>query len=501
MNNNKIKVNWSGTEEALSESVRKYAADVALKRINRETVSLLLDEKSVNGVKIYRFPYYIHQRIRKEQDVLISGWTLHNLSYQIIKYSNDYRSGILEREDDLAILLCASVAFDRREEKEYLNKFEYPKWEKMVYFWTGFCGEQSNYQVFQKNIDDFTRELYILTSGRFCSSTFNVDNIVKKETGLTWINVIRLLQVAWIKSFVPGDLRDLDSLKEYSIDSQDYNTILERYTSTYDDIRNDKNNLGRQQLYCTPFVKTQKGEVISINVFLNMFLIDHCIFWIVRDYFWKNNSQIFVSEFGKMFENYFAEVLSDYLQVGEFKRLPEEKTKRADWELTIDHHKFLVEQKSSILNLPVKQQLSDLESMKRYYCRNIDEACKQLSNTEKDFAGEYIKVILLYDSYIVPNLLSDFIQNCNLQNVGGPFWIMTIDEMEMLLYFCKQDRKEFHVLIDEKIKKDSERSKEGSSVENLLNNRGLFGNEHLKGDKFSKYRKLYKEPFSGEMDV
>ena len=59
--------------------------------------------------------------------------------------------------------------------------------------------------------------------------------------------------------------------------------------------------------------------------------------WLVRDYFRKIDDKKFVNYFGKLFEKYFEELLSECIKDSEYERICEShKGKRADWRLKID---------------------------------------------------------------------------------------------------------------------------------------------------------------------
>ena len=62
-------------------------------------------------------------------------------------------------------------------------------------------------------------------------------------------------------------------------------------------------------MYAKPYIHTQKGEVVSISAYLNYFLCEHSVLWIVRDRFKNLGRQDFVNYFGNLFEKYFAELL------------------------------------------------------------------------------------------------------------------------------------------------------------------------------------------------
>lgn len=495
-----INIFIDGTEDSVRRNVRKYAADIALKYINLESFSLLFEKES-NGVKCFQSFFKDANHKLTMRPILVTGWYLHNLSYRIMKYGNDYSSGVLDSEEDLARLMSSSVAVDRNDEHKYLKQYENTEHnnQAIMFYFNGIAGEQVLYQLFPKHLDSFTRELYILLSDDMRDERLDVNEIVLNETGVEAKTVIKYLQIAWVLSFLSSNVADMDLVNKISdVVPEDYLSVISRYTTTYSEIRKDTNNLGRQQLYLKPFVCTSKGETISVNVFLNMCLIDHCIFWIVRNHYKNIDSPKFTIVFGELFEEYLRQTFSEYLNVHEYKRIKEESKrqncKRADWELTIDNHLFLIEQKSSTMYLSIKQQIPNIEDMKKYYEKVILTAKEQLRQTEIAYGHDYIKIILLYDDYIASSMISDYIK-ISETNGGGPYWILTIDEMEMFLDYCCSDRKGFGELVDEKILLGKNSANSGPGIEKMLNDRGIFDNHHLKKAKFQKFRSIYKDPF------
>ena len=495
-----ISIYIDGTEDSVRKNVKKYAADIALKYINLESFSLLF-EKETNGVKYFQSMFKDANHKVTMRPILVTGWYLHNLSYRIMKYSNDYSSGILDTEEDLARLLCSSVAVDQREEHMYLEQYKNTenKNQAIMFYFNGLAGEQVLYQLFPKHLDSFTRETYILLAEEMRDERLDVNAIVLNETGVDAKTVIKYLQIAWVLSFLSSNLADINLVKKVGdVVPHDYLSVISRYTTTYSEIRNDANDLGRQQLYLKPFVCTNKGETISVNVFLNMCLIDHCIYWIVRNHYLKINSREFTKIFGELFEKYLSIAFSEYLNENEYQRIIEEdkkqNCKRADWELTIDNHSFLVEQKSSTMYLSIKQQISNIDDMKKNYENVILKAKEQLEQTEIALGHNYIKIILLYDDYIAAPLISDYLKTSET-NSGGPYWILTIDEMEMLLDYCCTDRTGFGELVDEKVLIGKNSANSGPAIEKMLNDRGIFDNHYLKKERFQQFRSIYKDPF------
>ena len=157
-----INIFIDGTEDSVRRNVRKYAADIALKYINLESFSLLFEKES-NGVKCFQSFFKDANHKLTMRPILVTGWYLHNLSYRIMKYGNDYSSGVLDSEEDLARLMSSSVAVDRNDEHKYLKQYENTEHnnQAIMFYFNGIAGEQVLYQLFPKHLDSFTRELYI----------------------------------------------------------------------------------------------------------------------------------------------------------------------------------------------------------------------------------------------------------------------------------------------------------------------------------------------------
>lgn len=341
------------------------------------------------------------------------------------------------------------------------------------------------------------RELYILfESSKAVENIDNMQNVVLAEIGVTWEKVITTLFLIWggstITPYIAETKRSIifgDTLTE-----ADFDKVLLRYTTDYQSVK--ESPLGRQILYTKPYIRTSDNQVTSINCFLNLFLYEHSILWIIRDYYRlkQNGNQIFTSKFGECFESYFRELLHTYLSESSFRKIPEEKVRRADWEIITDDYKFLIEQKSALIGLLAKQQASDIDVTSSFVKNNIIKAIKQLNKTEEDFAnGKYIKIILLYDDYLQPEILSAVFQmkECTVEN-DGYYWIVTINEMEMLLDLYQKDRRSFKNVVKTKLQRDSENSNLGRDILMILNEQGITVNNYLSLKKFNYYANIAK---------
>ncbi|MEA5085120.1 MAG: hypothetical protein VB018_13380 [Lachnospiraceae bacterium] len=494
--NSKTKYNFSGNYEDYKALLRNFTLDKLITRINIESAKIMINPENEICYGVIQASYHItnlRNLSKISQNVFVTGWNLIDLSYNAIISSNDFRGKEIENDEELYLLVSAMENVREKRESEFINSLsEDDITELLLYLW-GFTGEQLKVETLSKVPINASRELYILfESSKNVEGISDIADIVIKETGIDWETVITSLYLAWFGSILNPNIMELEQNIKWDngLNHEAFNKVIERYTTTYEEIRGSE--LGRQYLYTKPFVKTQHNDLLSVNCFLNLFLYEHCILWIVRDYYRHQDNQIFTSEFGRCFEAYFKELLEDYLEPEEFSRIPEENTKRADWKIQIGDYKFLIEQKSTVLGLTAKQQKSNIETIKIFSNRHIIKALHQLENTELGFNdGKYIKIVLIYEDYLQTEMLENVfsMKSCDIKN-DYYFWLVTIEEIEMLLYICKHDRKLFYDVISEKVKREFEKAKNGRSLQKILNEKGIESNQHLKQKKFLKYERL-----------
>lgn len=492
-----IKSSFTGKLDDVSSFLRQFNTVAALKRINRESNEMLFNSShsDIHGAKEVSFSICRkgHNNFEKKETIL-TAWNLIDLSYYMIKFSNDYRGKIIEFDEELYVLHVAVDNYKEQNEPKHLDMDNVnEKIEFFMYLW-GFVGEQIKLESSRLVKDNQLRDLYILFDIND-TRAFDMEESLLAETGLSWKMIMAYLTLAWIGFTKVDTLEELSSLLAWNDQKNklEFEKLIERYTTDYEEIR--RSALGRQLLYAKPYVRTQTGQVISISSYLNYFLCEHGVLWIIRDHFKNLGRQDFVNYFGKLFEDYFQDLLYSTLNCGEYEKIPEQKTKRADWKINIDSYKFLIEQKSTAMRISAKQQETDIEAIRDFSVKTIIKALYQLYNTEKELNdGKYIKIILLYEDYLKPEILDQIMEmpRCSLEN-DNYYWLVTIRELEMLFVVAKNNRQLFREIVEEKIDREINHSIEGKSIEQILHERGIFKNDYIRQDKFMKYRNDIKE--------
>ena len=424
--------------------------------------------------------------------VIIQPWQFPDLAYYAIKFSNDYRGFEQLTQNAFYCILSQTNAFLELDSKRVVKQLENKR--DIYLYLCGFSGEQFKYQRPSKVYYNMIRELYIVFElSKKCNSKIKPPEIIRIETGVEWERLVKLLFEIYLDSLLHNSVFDCFEQLDLGNDKEkeDLKRIINYYTATYDEIR--KSNLGRQIFYAKPFVKTQKGKVLTVSVFFNSFMIEHAPLWIIRNYYQKLDKRDFTSEFGKWFEEYFREV-SSYFKIKTTKIQENPEKQRSDWLLEIGKHTFLIEQKSSIVPLSVKQQSTDLETYKRTIETTIHKALRQLFTTEKDLKiTEPIKILLFYDDYIDPNLLPYvFNEKCPVEN-DHRYFIANIIELEMLFSLSSSDEVLFEKVINEMLDRNKNDSNMGISIIDIMQQLGYSDNPYWLNPIFQKYKNLLYE--------
>ena len=491
----KIRYNYSGQWEDVKRLLRMFSTKEVLARVNCESAKLIQTAGSsdMSAVEsVFYTVYGANGMIPQKKQSMITAWNLIDLAYYMIIASDDYRGRAIESNEEFYVLVDSVEGLKQRKEEEMLKEVDAGSPDFFMYLW-GFAGEQFKLELPGRIFDNAGRELYILfESEKKTGEPFeSIESIIAAETGYSWAQIVTALLMGWFMFFQNSEYKDdYFDFREEILSADDIFNILMRYAADYNSVRTS--SLGRQFLYTKPYVITQNNKLVSISAYLNLFIYEHCILWIVRDYYQKKGDRAFTSYFGKCFEKYFEELLQTYLNKNEFEKIPETKAERADWKIVVEGYQFLVEQKSTIIRLGAKQQESNIEAIRAFAKGTVLKAVKQLYNTEKDFDnGKYVKIVLLYDDYLKPEIMDQFLSlpECKVES-DNYYWLMSIEEAEMLFSLCKSKREVFRKIVGEKIEREITHSIAGKSIGQLLSENKIVKNEYLHQDKIWKYREF-----------
>lgn len=430
-----------------------------------------------------------------EQDVLIQPWQFADLIYKSVVYSNDYK-GVIDLKDNMFLLALV-------ETNEYISFVtsnlikELHSGFDISLFMYGFGGEQFKYETQFIFFQNLIRELYIIfTISKKYKSLINPEEIVKQEIGVEWKDLVLVLLGIFIDSLFHQDINE--AVRYLAFDpgknkEEIFKKVTDYYSADYDAIR--KSNLGRQIFYVKPYIKTQRNGLLSASVYFNQFIVEHSVFWIIRNYYLnkpKNERQTFTDEFGRLFEHYLEELFISYKV--NYEKVPEEKEKRADWRLKIGNYDILIEQKSAVIPINIKQQLTDFKAYKKEVHKTIHKALTQLETTEKDLnIDKPIKIILCYDNYIDANILPHvFEEDCPVDN-DGRYFVANIMEIEMFTELASTNFSLFESVVKDMLRRNTKDNGEGLSLLKIMRDNGYNKDSYWTSPIFDEYKNLLKD--------
>ena len=81
-----------------------------------------------------------------------------------------------------------------------------------------------------------------------------------------------------------------------------------------------------------------------ISMYLLQMVIADGLYWLIRDYYLNNKmGQAFMNAFGEMFEDYFEELMIEYMPDDSWHKIATKRKKSADYYLEIENAVFLFE--------------------------------------------------------------------------------------------------------------------------------------------------------------
>ncbi len=430
--------------------------------------------------------------------VYVTAWELVDMSYFAIQHSSrSPNAKLIISENDFVNLYHVFDSYKNDLEGKLMNNYR----RNFLLFVHCFGGEQTKLQMVKPQMDIYYRTMYILdVIMRRSFPDIRIEKILNEKFDLSIEEFSTILFSSWAGA---ADrvvlLTDITNSKAL-LRATNIIPVLDYYSCTLEEIINSP--LKRQIFYSKPLIKTSDNNYIVSNYYLLFFCFQECIYWIVRDYYYQQGSRKFTSAYGECFESYFHELLQQYLQKDQFERIPEGKTPKADWKLTIGEYKIIVEQKSSLIYIDTKQQTPDIDKAISFVKNNWGKAIRQLSNTEKEFDdGQYIKIILVAEDYYADEVLDTVFQvDDNLPENDGRYWLVTIDMMEVLLYTYKHSPELFFEIMEEKNRLELEHSNEGRSLFMIINKFGIESNKHIQQQKFIKYKDILYEIIKEDLE-
>lgn len=365
-----------------------YASQFKLESIIISVANIAFDIYKNPNDKFYSFAGYreytvkVSNRVIHNKVLIVQTWMI-DLMYELSLITSKGKREIDENETLYLIQLYNNYA-NKKDGIRFSSK-SYSNTDFYLHLY-GFFGEQKRFEEQYKFLEEFSREKYILeivSSKPRMKEKYGISFVDEflSITGCTTDMYSAMLFVifGYISQFNPVIYADRinECFGLIDFDLGKILNLLERYSCSIDEL--SKSDFKRQLLYQKPFIK-HKNSYITANPFLVISLFINSNYWIIRDSY-KNSdtdNQRFVNAFGEYFEEYVKELLENCLPQGMFNRIEECDKKRADWHIELNNYDFLVEQKSGLSLLNIKQNEPNLISMKQHIVKKT--GVRQSSN-------------------------------------------------------------------------------------------------------------------------
>lgn len=444
------------------------------------------DEEGLHCTKIFPLNILSHGFLPQTVPVMLSAWEIPDMAYVSICNANDYRKKAVTKDEIGHIVNLYRGYVDEKPGSEYLKNAELADVFKYL---MGITSEQFRHEALGWVIQNFNRNYHMLMgSSKICrDKIININDIVQKTFGMSADELLTIeLIIMWLCSKHANPLsapKDLYYKKAGSfITKENLRKVIEYYSTTYEEVR--KSQLEKQIFYSKPFIYTQKSkEYIMVSMYLLQMVIADGLYWLIRDYYLNNKmGQAFMNAFGEMFEDYFEELMVEYMPDDSWHKIATQKKKSADYYVEIENAVFLFELKSGLMRIGGRQQTPDIGQIDDFYRRNIVEAYGQLKNSAEDYQGTkpIIKIFLLYEftnnTQLIMSSISEIFDN------DKECYIMSIQDLEMFLATYKNERKKFSKVVEAMLNRSSLET-EYSSVLSILNEQQAIKNFHFVEEK------------------
>ena len=350
----------------------------------------------------------------------------------------------------------------------------------------GFFGEQQKFQTEYRFFENFSREKYILdiiSKKEHKCNHYGLDIPSKflEISGLSTFDYVRYVLLIFSYFSTTKLISNKEQMqKDFSKDKVDtdiFCSLVEKYSIPIEKIK--RSSLKRQVFYSKPIIKIGENYVAA-NPFLLLCMFENAEYWEIRNHYQRRGSTDFTTAFGTYFEMYFEEVLNNCLAKTQYQRLNDDNISLADWNIQLGEFDILIEQKSTLSLLGSKQSQPDIESLKNHMETVWGKAVTQLENTEKELQKNApIKIILVYEDYYKCECLDMlFAYNKEYHN-DNRYWLVTINELEILLNLYRVDKEKALEILAEKNELELSRSTQGRELMQIFDRHSITKNKYL----------------------
>lgn len=389
----------------MKDGVRRYAVVEMLTNVSRLSYDIYTDQNSCklkyevnNGNRFY----VIHKKNEIYTQLVIQA-SLAFIALQSILYSNDYRDNKLSLDTTIDL---SSTFFEFEDNllndgnlMNFLGRMNYQQ-----YVWQTYKPKNS-----------FARSIYLfLIYGEKSLSELSFSTLFAEKYSLTIRDylaaglILSSFVIAFKDPFHQSDIEsyiDINGRTKYykniiitlQMISCRYSVIRDRYDALYNIDNMEKCFLNYNNRYNPlryfPIINFDKNQDLYVIPNLQLFFekISNGVYWILRNELMSPNSTQFTNEFGARYDSYIGVLLKHYFQdaeqivdLDEIKKDKNLQIKVADWLVEFQDYVLIIESKSSLTSLSIKESF-DNNFISKWFNKNIKKAMEQLTETVKYF--------------------------------------------------------------------------------------------------------------------
>lgn len=454
------------------QTIKGISAENLIYQFAEMSIDMCKKQEYLRGVDVP----IVQGNIKRIMTVQLSAWDIHGIQYHAICNSNDYRNSITPYTVGQIVNLYRQ--FENQESPaEDLRKADLSGVFKILF---GMVSEQSPFQNMGWIYENFNRNYHILVASDKVNRNLRVslEQIIREKFGWSIDEYISVqLIVYWLCMQHCDPLTAPEKIYRKQNDTiltkENIEKYIKYYSCDYSDVR--RSLIKKQIFYSKPFIHTDKlGAYIASNCYLVFWVISNSLYWLMRDYYNDLGSQEFVNAFGTMFEDYLKELAGKHFLPEQWKVIPITKKKSADFYFDLKDAILVIEQKSSLIRLSVKQQTPDLDALNKFITNAITEAYKQIQATcsEIKLSKPIIKIILLYETIENTAMIEAALPE--IFETDDSCYIMTILELEIMFHLWSTDKDKCLELLQKMMAGKKEDAMHSCSISKIYKGMGLY---------------------------
>jgi hypothetical protein len=401
--------------------------------------------------------------LRQKGKVTITAWDLSGLAYLAIRESNDFQPW----EPSVHDLVGLCNFFLNWHEDQARTEFEgLSNDDSMLKFAVGFSQKQFWYQELYRIREEFNRQVELLeVIPSEIGSGEDLQRACLEVSGFDLQTVRTILFGLFSLAQRQGDLGLMTfdgtaSNVHPALTAWNVQQVAALYAADYQEFR--QSPLRENLFYVKPVVRTSSNRLLAVNTYMFAKKMADGPFWLIRDYYLNLGSQAFVTAFGMYFERYVEKLLQQCLSSGDFARVPAPSSgKYADWFIYTKHYRLVVELKSSLAALMLRQLYPDVDSI-RNYLKKFQDGVIQLDSTVlayPDNSRTTVKLLVHYDTlYFSDGVLRPLVVE-SIQNKlwsDGPVYFCNIGEFEWIISLLGTSESIAESIMDAKSRMESQ---------------------------------------------